>query len=239
VDWNTWIPLLSFGGTLLLVLTGLLNFSVFTRQLRAAREQLDTARQQLESAQQQPEIQLIQRAIAETTDHLRIFVERPYLRPYFYEDQRWQEGDRASLDEVRAMAELLLNIFASSIIHSAAFQQYPLGSVAQTIQFHLRNSAVLQHYLQDNFDRFPLSGLTLIAFMSDSRANTEARLRQLIETAGDDPKEQQRRRELLAYYQAAGEAEPLEFAKHALQLIRARQPKLTLGASTTTFTPSR
>jgi hypothetical protein len=37
------IPLLTFGGTLLLVVTGLLNFSVFVRQLRAAREQLETA----------------------------------------------------------------------------------------------------------------------------------------------------------------------------------------------------
>ncbi|MCM3900734.1 MAG: hypothetical protein ND866_03430 [Pyrinomonadaceae bacterium] len=42
------IPFLTFGGTLLLVVTGLLNFSVFVRQLRAAREQLETARRQLE-----------------------------------------------------------------------------------------------------------------------------------------------------------------------------------------------
>jgi type II secretory pathway pseudopilin PulG len=60
------IPLLTFGGTLLLVVTGLLNFSVFLRQLRAAREQLETARRQLESAREQPQIQLVQRAIAET-----------------------------------------------------------------------------------------------------------------------------------------------------------------------------
>ena len=58
------IPLLTFGVTLLLVVTGLLNFSVFVRQLRAAREQLETARRQLESARQQPEIQLVQRAMA-------------------------------------------------------------------------------------------------------------------------------------------------------------------------------
>ena len=41
------IPLLTVGGTLLLVVTGLLNFSVFVRQLRAARDQLETARRQL------------------------------------------------------------------------------------------------------------------------------------------------------------------------------------------------
>ena len=60
------IPLLTFGGTLLLVVTGLLNFSVFVRQLRTAREQLETARRQLESARQQPQIQLVQRAMADS-----------------------------------------------------------------------------------------------------------------------------------------------------------------------------
>ena len=63
------IPFLTVGGTLLLVVTGLLNFSVFVRQLRATREQLDTARRQLESARQQPQIQLVQRAMAEMFDH--------------------------------------------------------------------------------------------------------------------------------------------------------------------------
>ena len=78
---QTWIPLLTISGTLLLVVTGLLNFTVFVRQLRAAREQLETARHQLESARQQPEIQLVQRAMSETSDHLKLLVERPYLRP--------------------------------------------------------------------------------------------------------------------------------------------------------------
>jgi type II secretory pathway pseudopilin PulG len=77
------VSLLSFGGTLLLVLTGLMNFSVFIRQLRYAREQLETARRQLEQAQQQPEIQLILRAMGEISEYHHFFVERPSLRPYF------------------------------------------------------------------------------------------------------------------------------------------------------------
>jgi hypothetical protein len=36
--------MLTVSGTLLLVVTSLLNYSVFVRQLRAAREQLETAR---------------------------------------------------------------------------------------------------------------------------------------------------------------------------------------------------
>lgn len=40
---DVWIGLMSFGGTLLLVVVGLLNFSVFWRQLRIAQEQIQTA----------------------------------------------------------------------------------------------------------------------------------------------------------------------------------------------------
>jgi hypothetical protein len=102
------IPLLTIGGTLLLVLTGVLNFTVFVRQLRTAREQLETANRQLGSARQQPEIQLVQRAMSETSDHLRILIERPYLRPYFYENRPWAEGDAASGEEVSDLRLLLL-----------------------------------------------------------------------------------------------------------------------------------
>ncbi len=121
VNLDTMIPVLAAIGTLLLVVTGLLNFSVFLRQLRAGREQLETARRLLENARQGPEIQLVQRAMTETLDHLRVLVERPYLRPYFYENKAWAAGEQATSDEVKAMAELLLDNLASAIIHSAAF----------------------------------------------------------------------------------------------------------------------
>jgi hypothetical protein len=64
-----------------LVAAGLLNFSVFLRQLSAGREQLDTARRLLENARQGPDIQLVQRAMTETSEHLKVLVKRPYLRP--------------------------------------------------------------------------------------------------------------------------------------------------------------
>jgi hypothetical protein len=35
----------------------------------------------------------------------------------------------ASLNEVKAMAELILTNFASAIIHSAVFQEYPVCGV--------------------------------------------------------------------------------------------------------------
>ena len=214
------ISILTIGGTLLLVVTGLLNFSVFVRQLRAAREQLETAQRHLENARQQPEIQLVQRAMDETSDHLKILIERPYLRPYFYENKIWKEGDRASIDEVKALAELLLNNFASAIIHSAAFPQYPVRSVEQTIRFHLHNSPALRDFLLEGFERFQLAGLALLCLKNETREETERDLEGLISAATGDAREKARRERLLRHLQAADNPQPLELAKHSLERAR-------------------
>ena len=211
------ISLLTIGGTLLLVVTGLLNYSVFVRQLRAAREQLETARRQLESARQQPEIQLVQRAMDEASDHLRILVEKPYLRPYFYENTAWVQGDKASPNEIKSLAELLLNNFASSIIHSAAFPQYPVRSVEQTIRFHLRNSPALRDFLMEAFDRFQLAGLALLCLKNETKEETESDLRMLIAAANGDLREKARRERLLRQLQSTDHADPLELAKYSLK----------------------
>ena len=213
------ISLLTFGGTLLLVVTGLLNFSVFVRQLRAAREQLDTARRQLESARQQPQIQLVQRAMAETTDYLKVFIERPYLRPYFYDNKPWVEGDTASLNEVKAVAELVLNNFASAMIHSAVFPEYPVRSVEETIRFHLRHSPALRDFLMESFDRFQLAGLALICLKNETKADAERDLRDLITAAGADVAEKTRRERLLRYLEATDKPHPLELAKYSLERV--------------------
>jgi hypothetical protein len=210
------ISLLTFGGTLLLVVTGLLNFSVFVRQLRAARDQLETARRQLESARQQPEIQLVQRAMDVTSDHLKILLEKPYLRPYFYENKPWSPGETASADEVKAMAELLLNNFASAIIHSAAFPQYPVRSVEQTIRFHLRNSPTLRDFLMEGFERFQLAGLALLCLKNERKAETEKDLQELISASLNDERERARRERLLRHLHSTDEADPLELAKYSL-----------------------
>ncbi len=215
-----WIGVLGFVGTLLLVLVGLLNFSVFRKQLRVANEQIETAVRQLEIAQKQPDLHLIQRAITETSDHVRLFVERPYLRPYFYENARWQPGDTASPDEVKAAAELILNNFASALMHSAAFPQYPVRGIDRTIMFHLRHSSALSEFLVDNFDRFPFSGLTLLCFMYEKREEVEAQLRSLIAAPGVDAPEMERREELLAMFLGTEGGKPLEFTARSMERRR-------------------
>lgn len=211
------ISLLTFGGTLLLVVTGLLNFSVFVRQLRAAREQLETARRQLESARQQPELELVQRAMDQTSDHLRILVDRPYLRPYFYDNQVWADGDTASVDEVKAMSELLLNNFAAAIIHSAAFPQYPVRSVEQTIRYHLRNSPALRDFLMEGFERFQLAGLALLCLKNETKEETEKDLVTLISNSDGDEMERARREGMLRHLQSTDKVDTLELAKYSLE----------------------
>jgi hypothetical protein len=206
--------------TLLLVLVGLLNFSVFRKQLRIAKEQIDTAVRQLEIAQKQPDLYLIQRAVTETSNHLLLFVERPKLRPYFYSEAEWQPGDEVSPDEIKAMAELVLNNFASALMHSAAFPEYPVRGVDRAIMFHLRRSPALREFLLENFERFPFTGLTLLSLKNETREQVEADLQQLIEAPGVDDSEIERRRELLQLYRSGEVREPIEFTAYSMKRRR-------------------
>ena len=217
---EVWIGVLGFGGTLLLVIVGLLNFSVFRKQLRIAQEQIETAVRQLEIAQKQPDLYLIQRAIAETNDHVRLFVERPYLRPYFYESAEWAAGDTASAGEVKAMAELMLNNFASALMHSAAFPEFPVRGIDRSIMFHLRHSPVLREFLIEKFDRFPFSGLSMLCLKNETRDEVEADLRGLIEAKGVDGPEVERRRELLRIFQTAETRSAIEFTALSMEKRR-------------------
>jgi hypothetical protein len=214
------IGVLGIMGTLLLVLVGLLNFSVFRKQLRIAREQIDTAMRQLEIAQKQPDLYLIQRAVTETSNHLRLFVEHPKLRPYFYSEAEWNPGDEVSLDEIRAMAELILNNFASALMHSAAFPEYPVRGVDRAIMFHLRRSSALREFLLENFERFPFTGLTLLCLKNETRDQVEADLQLLVAAPDVDDSEIERRKELLQLYRSDEVREPIEFTSYSMKRRR-------------------
>jgi hypothetical protein len=218
IEWI--IGVLGFVGTLLLVLVGLLNFSVFRKQLRIAKEQIDTAVRQLEIAQKQPDLYLIQRAVTETSNHLHFFVDRPKLRPYFYSEAEWQPGDEVSLDEIQAMAELILNNFASALMHAAAFPEYPVRGVDRIIMFHLRRSPALREFLLENFERFPFTGLTLLSLKNETRDQVEADLQRLIEASNIDNFEIERRRALLQLYRSDELREPIEFTAYSMKRRR-------------------
>lgn len=208
---DSWIGLLGLAGTLLLVGVGLLNYSVFRRQLEIARQQIDAAMRQLALQQRQPDMHLIQRAITETSDHARLLLDRPYLRPYFYENRELREGDRATADEIKAMAEVILNNFASSLMHSAAFAEYPLRGVDRTIAFHMRQSPAMRDYLMESFERFPFSGLSLLVLKNDSADGVERDLARLIDAEDVDERERGLRKALLELYRGAPGREAVEF----------------------------
>jgi hypothetical protein len=214
------IGMLGFLGTLLLVIVGLLNFSVFRKQLRIAKTQIDTAVRQLEIAQKQPDLYLIQRAVTETSNHLLLFVQHPQLRPYFYSEAEWRPSDEVSLDEIKAMAELILNNFASALMHSAAFPEYPVRGVDRIIMFHLRRSPALREFLLENFERFPFTGLTLLCLKNETRDQVEADLQQLAAVPDADDSEIERRRELLQLYRNSEVREPIEFTAYSMKRRR-------------------
>jgi hypothetical protein len=220
MGFETLIGVLGFTGTLLLVVVGLLNFSVFRKQLRIAKEQIDTAVRQLEIAQKQPDLYLIQRAVTETSNHLLLFVERPKLRPYFYSEAEWSPGDEISLDEIKAMAELILNNFASALMHAAAFPEYPVRGVDRAIMYHLRRSPALREFLLENFERFPFTGLTLLCLKNETRDQVEADLHHLIEARNVDDSEIERRKELLQLYRDGEPREPIDYTSNSMKRRR-------------------
>jgi hypothetical protein len=155
--------------------------------------------------------------MAETSDHLKILIEKPYLRPYFYDNKNWVEGDVANINEVKAMAELMLNNFASAIIHSAVFPEYPVRGVEETIRFHLSHSPALRDFLMESFDRFQLAGLALICLKNETKADAERDLRELISSAGAEVAEKARRERLLHHLESADKGTPVELAKYSLE----------------------
>lgn len=215
-----WLPWLGFSATLLLVVVGLLNYSVFRRQLHLAKVQMDLAMRHLELSQKQPDLMLIQRAISETSDHTRVLVERAWLRPYFYEDRAWREGDRATRDEVNAMAELMLNNFASALMHSAAFPEYPVRGIDRIISFHLQHSPALRIVLEETFDRFPFSGVSMLWLMTGGRDGAISELERLAAAPGLDESERARRAGLLEMVVASDSGDPLHFTTLNMQQRR-------------------
>jgi hypothetical protein len=118
------------------------------------------------------------------------------------------------------MAELILNNFASALMHAAAFPEYPVRGVDRIIMFHLRRSAALREFLLDNFERFPFTGLTLLALKNETREQVEADLHRLIEAPDVDDSEIERRKALLQLYRSGEVTEAIEFTAYSMKRRR-------------------
>jgi hypothetical protein len=118
------------------------------------------------------------------------------------------------------MAELVLNNFASALMHAAAFPEYPVRGVDRAIMYHLRRSPALREFLLENFERFPFTGLTLLCLKNETRDQIEADLRRLIEAPDIDDSEIERRKELLQLYRSGEVREPIEFTSYSMRRRR-------------------
>jgi hypothetical protein len=80
----------------------------------------------------------------------------------------------------------------------------------------------MRELLREHFDRFPLSGLALLALENATKADTERDLRALI--AAVHGGERARRERLLALVEGAETLDPFELAKYVLRCTRAEAP---------------
>jgi hypothetical protein len=223
------VALIGLGGTGIIAAVGFMNFVTARQSLRATREQLaavqkqlENAQRQLETAQQQPNIQLIQQSVSDIMDYLHVLIQHYDLRDYFYSGREIGAENAATRNQVLLIAELMLNRFASAIIHSIEFAQYPIGGIEFSIKFHLRNSPALRQILFEQFNAFPITGLTFLCWMNDSKLQIENDLRELIKLAQErgDPSEVERRRQLLEVFKADETGDALRLAKDGLMRAR-------------------
>lgn len=82
--------------------------------------------------------------------------------------------------------------------------------------FHLRHSPALREFLVD-LDWFPFSGLTMLSFKSETRAEVEADLCRLIDQPGVDEPKLERRRDLLRLYRSEPDPAPIELTAYGME----------------------
>lgn len=210
------VSVLGVVGTLLLAFVAVLNL-VTSRQL------LVRVSRQLEIAESQSEMNLIQNAFVEMSEFLQIFVDKPHLRPYFYEGLETPTGNSNLDAEVAALAEWILTNFATGISLAVMLPQYPIGALKETIRFHLRWSPAMRKHLEERFDGFPVTGLTLLRWMYDSKEETVEALERLYAKAQQAGRADEiaRLRESLAFMKGADESADLLFATAGLANSRA------------------
>ena len=159
------ISLAGLAGSLALAFVAALN--LFT-----SRQLLVRVSRQLEIAENQSEMTLIRNAFIEMSEFLQIFVEKPHLRPYFYDSRPTPTGDDRVDAEVSALAEWILTNFATAISLAVMLPDYPIGALKETIRFHLRHSPAMRKHLEDRFSGFPVTGMTLLRWTYETKSET-------------------------------------------------------------------
>lgn len=210
------LSLVSLAGSLVLALVAALN--LFT-----SRQLLVRVSRQLEIAENQSEMTLIRNAFIEMSEFLQIFVEKPHLRPFFYDNKPTPSGDELLDAEVAAMAEWILTNFATAISLAVMLPEYPIGALKETIRFHLRNSPAMRKHLEDRFTAFPVTGMTLLRWTYETKAETSQALELYAFHAKErgDNKEELRLLSLQRMLDSAKEDADLLFASAGLADSRA------------------
>lgn len=86
------------------------------KQVKAAGLQVQEARLQVEETRRQSLIETLGQLVSLMTEINKVFIDRPHLRPYFYE-QRETDGVTSHHAEAVPVAEMLLDVFDHVLTH--------------------------------------------------------------------------------------------------------------------------
>ncbi len=177
---------------------------------------------------QQTGIQLFERAISEFSNHLNVFHSKPNFMPYFFKAngvngdignyKKIQKND-AMYNELMVTSQLILNNFASMLIHAVLSEEYPLGGTKETIKRYMQ-CPIMQEVLLENFDSYKITGLSLLLLGNNENIDqTKQVLESITDLASNDP-EQLRRKQLLRRLNNARPTEWLLFTKEGREIAK-------------------
>lgn len=210
------IALIGLGGSLILAIVAILN-------LQTSRKLLSHVSVQIDLAEKQAEMKLIRNAFVEMSEFLKIFVDKPHLRPFFFDGKEIPTGDDGLDNEVRSLAEWILTNFATAVSLAVLLPKYPIGALKETIKFHLQHSPAMQAQLRERFSGYPVTGLTLLRWRFNNRQEALAELERYRLSAhhADNHAEAERISQLMDLLSNSPEDADLRFAAHGLAASRA------------------
>ncbi len=85
----------------------------------------------------------------------KFFVEKPHLRGYFYRDERIEQSDTKTKDEVCAAAEMITDWFYHAYQQRSSMPPEILQGYRNYMQSLYANSAALREYVTEHHDWYP------------------------------------------------------------------------------------
>jgi hypothetical protein len=125
--------------------------------------QWSNANEAAKRANQVANLALYQRMTNEWRDHLKTFVERPYLRPYFEEMKEFEADDKYR-QSVLALADVRLDVMDAVLTYAAmSGQSHAITGWKNAFANAFRHSTILCTRLNETESNYPNAEILVIA----------------------------------------------------------------------------